>query len=519
MMRMAGLVGALLCAVPLAAQDSAAARDTVLPGVEAPRYGRLPTMTLPESASPPLPIDHWAARAAARAHELGLAPDYFPAQRSARRAEVAAALEDAVQLAALNAPELEPLAASWVARFLEEFPEYSSAPRILLGGRAGVRVEDTQGLLEPAYGLFTARREPFRRRDRTEVAAVATVAAAFGPFAAVAEPVAGGDGARVPLWDVSAAAGPVSLAFGRQPVGYGPVRGGAIVMSGSVPLVRAQLQTDRGVTLPSLLRHLGPVTFHTAVTRLEEPRHPGRPWFWTAHAGLRPHPRFDVGITRASVFGGDSIETPTTLKNVGRMALGLLTGEFENQEVALDLRWRLPTERALPATAYMEWGSEDASGSWWRVPGRTFGLLLPALTPAIAAGAEYTYFAPLCCGNPPWYLHSAQRGGFVYRGELLGHPLGGEGSEAMAYAQADLMDARLRLEARAFTRDRGDEGLSQPQIAGNVYAPLRVGRSVGGGVDAAFRVTPRLDGRASLLTDVGDGWREHRVRVDISYLF
>jgi len=336
--------------------------------------------------------------------------------------------------------------------------------------------------------------------------------------AAIARVEAGTDGVRVPAWDVSAALGPLALAVGREPVGYGTARGGGVVVSGAVPTTRLQAQTLRPVHLPSVLRYLGGTTFHSSLARLPESRHPGEPWFWTARMGFEPHARLQLGINRASIFGGDSVQTPVTVANLARMFVGILSRDFENQVISADARWRLPTEGVLPATVYFEWGAEDASGSWWNVPGHTFGLLLPRLGSAWAGGAEFTRFAAHCCGNPPWYMHAALPGGWVHRGRPLGHPLGGEGWEAMAYGQGELLDARLRVEGRAFVRRRGGEGLAREQRAANLYAPARAG-SFGGSLDAAWRLAPRIDARVSLYRDAGDGWREQSLRADLSYLF
>ncbi len=471
--------------------------------------------------SPLLPLDHWSVRAATRARDLGLAPGFFPAQRSVHRAAVAAALADAVERASAAGGRHGELTTRWLRRFQEEFPEYEEGGGRggLLGGAARVRVVDERGLLEPAFSMWDARRAPLPRVGAQEWAAGVTAAVRVGPLALMVEPMAGQDGVRVPRWNAEAFAGPFSFGFGREGVGYGPARSGGIVLSGTVPLVRAQVQMHP-VRLPSLLRHLGPTTLHTSLTRLEEPRHPGKPWFWSARMGFQPHARVEAGITRAAVFGGDSISTPVTAGNVARMFLGVLSHDFENQVVSLDLRWRLPSERVLPATAYMEWGAEDASGAWWTVPGRTFGVLFPDIpgAPSLQGGMEYTRFGTLCCGNPPWYVHLSLPGGWVYRGDPLGHPLGGEGGQATVYADADLMDARLRVSTRGFLRNRGDAGLRLPQRGGNLYAPLR-GRSVGGSVDATLRVGPRVEGRAFLYHDGGDGWSERRLQFDLSYLF
>ena len=338
--------------------------------------------TLPAlgGTSPPLPVEHWAARAAARAWSLGLAPGYFPAQRSVPRAQVARALRDAAERAPDQSPALAEVAAGWLRRFEEEFPEYAGAARWpLLGSSAGLVTEHAGGRLEPASGAYGHRREPFGLEPESDVAGFASLAAGLRSMAAIAEVRAGTDGARVPLWDVSASLGRFAAAVGREPVGYGTARGGGIVLSGAAPITRAQLQTTEPVRLPSVLRYLGGTTFHTSLARLPESRHPGRPWLWTARAGFQPHGRLQLGVNRASIFGGDSISTPTTAENLAKMLLGILSKDFENQIVAADARWRLPTERVLPATVYFEWGSEDASGAWWTVPGNTFGLFLPRL--------------------------------------------------------------------------------------------------------------------------------------------
>jgi hypothetical protein len=514
---------ALLCAAlgarTLAAQDSTTvAADTVVP--IAPQA---PAVEERRGASPTLPQEHWAVRAAARAEALGLAPGYFPAQRSAPLAAVAAALREAAMRAPLERPAMGAVAAGWVRRLEEEFSGVRAGERSpLLGASAGVAGAELRGRLRPASGLFAARTDPVPLADVSEWGGTGMAAAALGPLALVAAATATDDGVYVPLWEVSGDAGPLSLGFGRQPVGYGPGRGGGVILSGQVPLVRGQIQTARPVHLPWVLRHLGPTTFHTSLTRLREPRQRGNPWFWTARMGVQPHPRVEVAVSRASIFGGDSISTPTNLENVAKMALGLLSLDFENQEVSADFRVRLPTERWLPATAYLEWGAEDAAGALRDVPGRVVGVLLPALpgVPGVSAGAEYAHFPVHCCGNPPWYFHAAHPGGWVYRDLPLGHPLGGEGHEASVYADAELWDARVRLSGRAFFRERSQEGfLTTPQRAGNLYSPTRAGGSRGGALDAALRLAPHAEGTVSLYRDAGDGWREQRLRVGLSYLF
>ena len=503
--------------IPLAelrGQDTPSVPDTL--AAAAPRAE--------DAASPPLPVDHWAARAAMRAQALGLTREFLPAQRAVPRSAVARALREAAEAARTASPDVAALAAGWHLRFTEEFREFGARPaRVggVLGGAVAVEADEWSGRVRPASGMYDYRVNPGAIRDRAAASVGAAPAVGWKHVYATADAWAGTEEVDVRSWEVGAQAGRWNVSVGEEPVGYGYGRGGGVVLSGAAPFPRAQIQTTRPFRLPGVLKAVGSTSFHTMLTRLDEERNPGKPWFWSARMAFEPHQRFTVGISRASVFGGDHITTPVTFGNVARMFVGILSKDFENQVVAVDARWRLPTDGAVPLTAYLEWGSEDASGAWWNVPGRVVGIMAPALpgAPQVAAGVEVTHFAPPCCGNPPWYFSGAQSGDWVYRELPMGHPLGGEGWEATVYGQADLLDARLRVDGRTFLRRRGDEGFRTVLRAGNLYAPLRTGRSLGGAVDAALRLTPKTELRTHLRVEDGGDWREHQLRVSAAYLF
>lgn len=527
------LVALVAAARPVAAQtpdlapDTLPARPAATDGVERP------------GVSPLLPPDHWAVAAVSRAEALGLVDGWLPAQRSVPRLEAGAALRRAaVRAAASGDSRLAAMVGGWSARFEEEFgvgaipdgmsavaavavPSDKAATVRSLGVVATAGYREWTGRLEPALGYFEGRIDPFPRPDVDDVFGRASAAVGIGGFAAaLIEPALRGDVLTLDRWELAAGWHNWTLSLGEMPVGYGVARGGGLLLSNAA-FPRAELRTERPLRLPGVLRHLGPVSAHTAVTRFDEPRHVGDPYFWTMRAAFQPHPRFTVGINRATMFGSDAITTPVTLGNVAKMFLGILSRDFENQEVSVDGRFRVPTESVLPLTLYLEWGSEDASGAWWTVPGITGGAFVPAIPglPQVGVGLEATHFSTFCCGNPPWYSHGAFQGGWVLDGQPLGHPLGGEGREVMGYAVADLLDARLRLEGRAFVRSRGAEGLQQRQRAGNLFAPARAGQSAGGSVTGAWRVLPRAELRASWYRDAGDGWSEQRLTTDVSFLF
>jgi hypothetical protein len=478
-------------------------------------------------ASPLLPFEHWAVQAARRAEALGLTR-FFPAQRSVPRAQVARALEEAARNA--TSPGLRKLSEGWLARFREEFPEYSAAAvparsrggLTLLGSQAAAGYQRWTGRLAPAVGYRETRHDP---RPLGDVAGPrATLAAGVAsPWASVSgEGAYRGGQAVLREWDVGVGFGAFQLSAGRAQVGYGWGRTGGIVYSTPDALPRIELESTRPFHLPWVFRRVGPVTLHTFAGPVNDPaRHPTGPKLWGMRVAVQPHPRLTLGANRGSMFGGAG--DPTTVKNLASMLLGVVRSNFENQVVSLDARYRLPTDRVLPATAYLEWGADDAAGAFDETPGRVVGLFLPALpaAPQVAAGAEYTYFKHWCCGHGPWYFNATFPGNWAVRDRPLGHPLGGEGAEYAAYVQAELWDARLRLDGRAFLRDRSARSLAGGVFTGggNLFTPQRAGRSTGGSARAALRLAPRADLRAEWTLDDGDGWREQSLGTSLAWTF
>jgi len=504
--------------VPLAGQTDTA--GAALPRAEAapPRRG----WPGDAPASPLLPPDHWAVRAASRAEALGLADGYLPAQGAVPRAVVHAALEHAAARAE-ERPGVARLAAGWVARFHEEFAEYGEdeagdALLLPVNGRAAAGWSDEAGRLSPAIGYFGGRQDPeplpALSTPRLDVAAGTGDRRHAALWALGRWDERGVDLAR---WEAVVSAGPVALSAGRQPVAYGWGEGGGIVFAGPL-LPRVEAQTLRPVRLPSVLRVFGGVTLHTFVSRVGGRRHPDEPWLWGARLAFQPHRRLTFAVNRGSMFGGDTGVTPGRL--VG-MFLGVIrNSDFENQILSLDGRWRLPTDAVLPATLYAEWGADDGAGALDEVPAQVAGIRLPALPgiPELSAGAEYARFSKVCCGHGPWYFNSSHPGNWARGTRLLGHSLGGEGWEAAAYGGADLLASRLRLDVRGFVRDRSEESLAV-YGGGNLYAPDRTGRSTGFRAEGAYRLSRRAELRAAARREAGEEWSERTVDASVSVFF
>ncbi len=459
------------------------------------------------AASPTLAPDHWSITAAKRVEAMGLVEAYLPAQRSVSRAVIGAVLAEAA-VAAEERPEWLPLVAGWHARFAEEFPDATSRPSgiAFLGGAAEIGYRITDGVSAPGMGEFPPiRTGALPLDDQSDLVVATEIASAFGSHVAFnGRSVLVGDEVEAEEWEAIVGWGPLALSFGQQRVGYGYGESGGILLTGAVPITRFQLETTRAVLLPSLLRYAGPFALQVFVGEMDEDRHPNDPYIWGGRASIQPHPRFTLTVNRAGFFGGDLSDRPVTFENLVNMLIGRVKGgTFENQMFSAELRYRIPTEEVIPATVYLEWGMEDAAGAIQDVPGRLLGISFPAMPglPGLATGFEYTFFDESCCSNPEWYRHHGFPGSWSGEEQPLGHPLGGNGSEWLVYANLDAFDSRLRLGGSTFRRVRGPE---------NLYVPGRGGQSLGLTLDLAARVRPETDLTLEWVLEDGDEWTENR---------
>lgn len=477
-------------------------------------------------ASPLLPPEHWAVRAAERLHAVGFAPSYLPAQGAVPRAEVLAALleggEAVIQFC--QEPHLapwEPVVEGWLDRFLEEFPEsYGPAgPVVHLGTSVGAGYAERTGVLAPAVGYRYDRQNPLPAEGDAGLVLHGSTGVLLGRTIFAAGELTSRSGATgAARWEVGAGARGWQLSAGQAEVRYGPGRGGGIVLSPRDPLPRVEVRRTRPLRFPGVLGYAGRVTGHLFVSRMtDEDRHSTEPWMFGARLAVQPHGRLALGLNRGAVFGGEG--RPLTFRNVAGLAAGAIRSHFENQILSFDARWRLPTDALLPVTVYAEWGADDGAGALNEMPGYLGGLFIPALpgVPQVALGVEGARFTD-CCGHSTWYFNATFPGNWARGDQALGHPLGGEGWERSAYASADLLDSRVRLRAQGFQRERRQTTLGE-MGGGNLFSPWRTGRSDGWRVDGEVTLMHGAELRGSWVRDAGGGWEEQVLRLGLFAYF
>ena len=461
----------------------------------------LPLSAQAQRASPFLPAQHWA-HAALRELEMrgAIATESFdPGSRSV---SVVQAIESFVRAA--SNPEVSEgvrqRAGSYGVLLRDEHGEDERAPSAW-AVRAGGQLDYHDGRVAAGDGYYVEDRTGAQPRDDVNAASARLgLDARRAAFAFTADGMVGTDSEITQLQGV-ARVGAVQLWAGRRTLAFGP-GSESIVISSDVAFDGAGLAFVNPVRVPIFP---GRVNIEGFVARLDQVGHVDNPWFLGARLAYAPHPRFTAALSRGAVFGGDD-NSPVTFTNLVRMMIGLYSGnasDFENQIISFDMRYRVPK---IPVVLYYEWGMDDGAGAWLDVPGIVAGVTVPldVGNAPLDITVERASFAQSCCGNPIWYRHHRFMGSWASDGVMIGHPLGGEGTEYAATVRAASASGAVRGRIRAFTRERGNE---------NVFSLERAGASVGGEADIALRADTRLELEMAARTEHGEAsWNETQLR-------
>lgn len=490
----------------------------------------------PHTASPFLPSSHWAVAAARRLASLDLAnPDFGWGDGSLTILAVGRVLHDAPAIAQRKHHELEPLASGYWLQFAREFPLTAATVQQrparrdadLAEGWVAAGYSAASGRIHPVRSLDRTRENvdgPFPRSDLSEAALSTNLGFTIGRYIAGSlspEHRDGDWGLRegYALLDVKK----IGIWGGRYAPTFATGEGGGIVLNGTASFTGGGLTLTEPIRLPWIFRYIGAIRYETFLSRLDSNATIPRPWFFATHASISPHPRVLIGVTQAFMFGGDGV-APFTWNNFKEMFLthGLQSAgtEFENGLASGEIRFRPPIPR-VPLTLYMEWGADDNHAAWTLFPGRVFGAQIPAVPgiPALSLGLEHAGFSRPCTGcdgchceyYATWYRHYLFKDGWTVDRQPIGHPLGGEGGEWLAYGTWHDPASRFRFDARAFRRNRGSY---------NLYSPDREGHSTGGQVSTVYRASSNVDLlMRGALEDGEAGWRESSIFAGLRWIF
>lgn len=243
------------------------------------------------------------------------------------------------------------------------------------------------------------------------------------------------------------------LEVGRDTMWWGQGRHGSLHLTNNAPAFKFFKLS----TTPFVFHWLFKISFFTA--ELEEMRpNPAitKPKFSGIKLSMKPHPIFEIGITRTFLYEDMSdffnaliAKDENTINGPG------------NQQAGFDWRLTLPL-KIQPITLYGEHGGEDEAGGLPSVFAHLWGIYLPQILgiEALEFRMEYANTHDNEDNKPrAWYTHSASQEGFsyMYKNRVMGHHMGTDADD-LFLSFSYVPNPALRL-SFSFDRERHDISL------------------------------------------------------------
>jgi hypothetical protein len=303
-------------------------------------------------------------------------------------------------------------------------------------------------------------------------------------------------------------AGPVLFWAGNRPVVGAPIAQGVVVG----PVAAGTAVPAAGVQSITPLVILGArVDAALALARLPWDSEVRRPFLGIARLEIDLGRGIRLGGTRGAIFGGEGNQEEPSLLALLLLPFGATDWDgkgtgFENQVASADLSLA-GRVFGVPASALLEWGFEDLSGAYFRVPGIASSVSIVPGEGVHAYSLRAARFWPAAGGNPPWYRHKHLPLGWSDGERMLGHPLGGEGYE-IGVGTSSLLAGGTSVQAWAMHRQRTGD---------NVYGPALLGRALDLGAALRWPAGP-VEVQATGGVEAGERkvFPRLRVRVEVS---
>ena len=313
----------------------------------------------------------------------------------------------------------------------------------------------------------------------------------LGPLAVYAQPLLHLNGqadAEIHKAYLTLSAANLDLEIGKRPLWWGQGYHGSLFLSNNAePLTMARVTNPSPALLPWIFERLGPCRLDIFLSRLEEERDVPEPYLLGTRVNFKPHPTFEIGLTRTIIFGGDGrpdITLSRFLKILGGANVGDPDDELSNSIAGVDLRVTLPFGQF-----YGELGGEDEAGAFPTHPAYLLGFFLPPGRRRPGVRVEYADLtnkdAFKSTSAPDWYSHLVYTSGYTYEGRILGHHVGGDARDLFVEVElfeTDSLTARAHfdfeergIENAGSTERHKQWGTEIEWSRGNCLVKLRVG--------------------------------------------
>ncbi len=221
------------------------------------------------------------------------------------------------------------------------------------------------------------------------------------------------------------AVGDIEIEVGKDALWWGPGYHGSMIMSNNAEnLTMMKISNPVPVLLPGILSGFGPFKVVYFLAELEESRDVPSPKLTGVRVNFKPHPNWEIGLSRTIMFGGQGNEIDT--KDYLQIFWPKNIQNNENQLATMDTKVRIPLQKPLPLSSaefYLDFTGEDAAGfSKYRpLLGMQFNDILR--TGKTNLRVEY---AKTNLGEFPavFYNHTFFTSGYTYKGRVIGHHIG-----------------------------------------------------------------------------------------------
>jgi len=224
------------------------------------------------------------------------------------------------------------------------------------------------------------------------------------------------------------ALGNLEVELGKDSLWWGPGYEGSMLMSNNAePFKMVKVSNACPIQLPWIFRHFGPFKAVWFLTELEKDRAIAEPKLTGLRFNFKPHPAFEMGLSRAIMFGGSGMPH-VGLRDYLQMWQPQREEQENNQLAGFDVCVLLPLGDKMPVKSlklYGDFAGEDEAGwipSNW---GKLFGMQLNDLLRTGRTDLRVEYADNHVSGEPDvFYTHSVYQPGYTYKDRIIGHHMG-----------------------------------------------------------------------------------------------